>query len=44
MTNSIRFITAFALLALAAQSRAALNTDDNGGVRRPEIPGRARYV
>lgn len=30
MTNSIRFIAAFALLTLAAQARAAINTDDHG--------------
>mgnify|MGYP001573249418 CR=1 FL=1 len=30
MTNSLRFSAAFTLLSLAAQARAALNTDDNG--------------
>ncbi|MDB4474744.1 hypothetical protein N9023_07020 [Opitutaceae bacterium] len=30
MTHSLRFIAAFTLLSLAAQARAAVNTDDNG--------------
>lgn len=30
MTHSLRFIAAFALLALAAQARAAINTNDEG--------------